>query len=373
MKLAVISHTAHYKDNTGTFVGWGPTINELNHLAPHFEKIYHVAPLHNESVPSSSLPYTQSNIVFVPLQPSGGKRFKDKLNIIWQLPTTLKIIAATLKKVDAFQLRTPTGIGVYLIPYLTLFSKKKGWYKYAGNWKQQNAPLGYALQRWMLIKQGRKVTINGKWPDQPKHCYTFENPCLMEVDRHEGSTVIEGKSYLPPYTFCFVGRLEDAKGVQRILDAIKGLKDTTFIKEIHFIGDGPRASIYQQQAKDLGLIAHFHGFLERTEVFNLYRDSQFLLLPSDSEGFPKVVAEGMNFGCIPIVSDVSSVGHYVNSTNGYLIHPVSAKALRDIFKGLIEVSSDSLKEKAVRGYEVAADFTFAQYNERIMNQIIASK
>jgi len=370
MKLVVISHTRHYKDKAGTLVGWGPTISELNHLAPHFEKIYHVAPFHNETAPSSSLPYSQSNIFLVPIQSSGGRRIKDKINIIWQLPATLRIIADTLNKVDAFQLRTPTGIGLYLIPYLTLFCRKPGWYKYAGNWKQQSAPLGYALQRWMLKKQSRKVTINGKWVDQLKHCYTFENPCLTEADRHQGSTVIGRKNYLPPYTFCFVGRLEDAKGVQRILDAIKGLKNTTFIKEVHFIGDGPKAHIYEEQAHDIGLVAHFHGFLKRTDVFEVYKNSQFLLLPSDSEGFPKVVAEGMNFGCIPIVSDVSSIGHYVNSTNGYLIQPVSTIALQEILKDLSVSSSITLKEKAMQGYETTINFTFTHYNNRIFKDIL---
>src|SRR5690606_41847313 len=72
--------------------------------------------------------------------------------------------------------------------YLTLFCHKKGWYKYAGNWNQKKPPLGYALQRWMLKHQKRKVTINGSWPKQPKHCITFENPCLTEKERDRKST-----------------------------------------------------------------------------------------------------------------------------------------------------------------------------------------
>jgi len=371
MKLAIISHTEHYQDLNGTIVGWGPTISELNHLAPHFETIYHIAFLHPATPPPSSLPYTANNIIFVPLKPSGGASIKDKIAIVTQMPACLKIIADTLKKVDVFQVRTPTGIGVYLIPYLTLFSKKKGWYKYAGNWKQENAPLGYALQRWFLKKQNRKVTINGAWPDQPEHCYTFENPCLTAAEREEGTTVIESKQYLAPHSFCFVGRLEDAKGVQRILSAIEGLEDPSFIKEVHFIGDGPKLPDYKKQAKRSTVPIYFHGFLKREAVFDIYKKSSFLLLPSTaSEGFPKVIAEGMNFGCIPIVSNVSSIGHYINKDNGYIVSPTISEKLKQVFKEIKETSPVALKLKAKNGYDTAATFTFAHYNKRIIHDIL---
>ena len=195
MKLAIISHTEHYKTEEGTIVGWGPTISEINDLASSFSKIYHVAFFYEGTPPPSALPYTAQNVTFVPLVPSGGKSWWSKLSILWTMPKTICTVSKTLKKVDCFQLRTPTGIGVYLIPWLTLFTKKKGWYKYAGNWNQKKPPLGYALQRTFLKNQSRVVTINGRWPNQPTHCLTFENPCLTNADRAIGMEVIKNKSY----------------------------------------------------------------------------------------------------------------------------------------------------------------------------------
>src|SRR5690606_6991269 len=160
-----------------------------------FKEIYHIAFLHTGAPPPSSLPYTSANIKFVPLTPVGGKGMGEKIKIILNLPKIISVVQKTLNRVDAFQLRTPTGMGVFLIPYLTLFCNKKGWYKYAGNWNQENPPLGYALQRSMLKAQKRKVTINGKWPNQPKHCLTFENPCLTLEEREEGRQVMEQKEF----------------------------------------------------------------------------------------------------------------------------------------------------------------------------------
>ena len=225
MKLAIISHTEHYRNEDGEIVGWGPTITEINHLLDRFEEIYHVAFFHEVTPPPSSIAYQSDRVKFVALPPSGGRSLREKFTVISNLPKTLSVVNNVLKKVDAFQFRAPVGIGVYLIPYLTYAVKKKGWFKYAGNWAQENPPLGYAIQRNLLKNQSRKVTINGNWPDQPNHCLTFENPCLTLKEREEGVKVIEQKKYAPKFTFCFVGRLEDAKGVQRIIDAFSAGKE----------------------------------------------------------------------------------------------------------------------------------------------------
>lgn len=371
MKLAIISHTEHYKQTDGTVVGWGPTVSELNHLAQDFEELYHIAFLHPEAAPPSSLPYTASNITFIPLKPVGGKGMVSKLKILLSIPGTIKTVRKALKNVDAFQLRTPTGIGVFLIPYFTLFSTKKGWYKYAGNWNQKNPPLGYALQRWMLKHQKRKVTINGSWPSQPGHCLTFENPCLTQAEREAGKQVAASKTFEPPFTFCFVGRLEDAKGVQRIMDAFGKLPSLKTVAAIHFVGNGKKRAHYEKECKKLKLPAVFHGFLEREKVFEIYRKSDFLLLPSTaSEGFPKVIAEAMNFGSIPIVSNVSGIGQYVDAQNGFIVKPCTATELKKLLQELERTTAEKLKIKAVEAHKVAKDFTFENYRYRIKTAII---
>ena len=294
-----------------------------------------------------------------------------KLKIIKYLPKTISVVRTTVKKADVFQLRTPTGMGVYLVPYLTWCSKKKGWYKYAGNWNQQNAPLGYRIQRWFLKNQSRKVTINGRWPNQPKHSVTFENPCLTIPERNEGILVIKSKNYTPPYTFCFVGRLDDAKGVQRIIDAFAMVKNTSMLDTIHFIGNGQKLDTYKKQCKEIGLNTVFHGFLPRTAVFEIYRASHFILLPSTaSEGFPKVIAEGMNFGCVPIVSNVSSIGQYINPSNGYVLETTNALCLKAVLQDINTTAPEIQEKKAMNGYATASKFTFNHYNTRILNDII---
>lgn len=346
-------------------------MSELDHLAEDFEEIYHLAFLHEGSAPPSSLPYTKQNIHFVALKPVGGKKIWQKLAILAHIPRILNSVRKILKGVDVFQMRTPTGMGVFLIPYLSLFSSKNGWYKYAGNWNQENPPWGYALQRWMLKRQRRKVTINGSWPQQPAHCLSFENPCLTEEERQEGLRITATKKFEPPFSFCFVGRLEDAKGVQRIIEAFGSLESLDGVDTIHFIGDGERMGFYQARAKKLGLPAVFHGFLPRGKVFDIYKKCHFFLLPSTaSEGFPKVIAEAMNFGCVPIVSNVSSIGQYINSSNGFILQMEKLEAMTSLLSEVISLDRQSLMDKALSAHHSVSDFTFEHYRYRIQNDIV---
>jgi len=374
LKLLIISHTEHYISNKGDLVGWGPTITEINHLSKVFDKIYHIGVLKEGNPPKSSKPYTNENIEFIPLHFTGGTSLLKKMNIIWNMPSTVFKVFKTLHKVDVFQLRTPTGIGVYLIPLLTLFSRKKGWYKYAGNWNQENPPLGYALQRWFLKNQKRKVTINGHWENQPKHCITFENPCLTRQNIIEGDEILNQKLFVPPYIYSFAGRLEEAKGVRRIIDALNSINDeyVTMIKEVHLIGDGNDRKSYEELAKKSKVNIIFHSFINTEELFEIFKKSHYFLLPSSaSEGFPKVISEALNFGCIPIISDVSALKHYFTDMNNALIvNPITSVELKLQIEKSINLTKEVKQNIQNKNQAMKEKFTYEYYIHRIKTEIL---
>ncbi|WP_242086037.1 glycosyltransferase [Aestuariivivens sediminis] len=374
MKLAIISHTEHYRSPEGTLVGWGPTVNEINHLLEIFDEIYHVAMFHDGPAPPSALPYRSDRIHVVFIPTVGGTGLWNKFKILWHAPKTLKIVTQVLKKVDVFQLRTPMGIGVYMIPYLSLFVKTEGWYKYAGNWNQKGAPLGYALQRRMLKWQSRKVTINGFWEHQPKHHLSFENPCLSDADIRLGARVRAEKDFGERLSFCFVGRLEREKGVERLIRALLSLHADarSRIGKVHLVGEGKELPYFKSLAQTGTVDFVFHGALAKEEVYKVYQQSQVFVLPtSASEGFPKVIAEAMNFGCIPVVSQLSSIGHYIKPhVHGLLIHPVSEAVLADLIKKLLYLSETERRSFLDEVAPMVQKFTFSHYHQRLGNDIL---
>lgn len=373
-KLVIISHTEHYKDHNGIVKGWGPTINEVSYLADYWEEVVHVACLHHKTMPPSSLSYTRQNISFVPIPPYGGKSIKDKLMILIKIPKIINQVIKSIKGASEVQLRLPTSMGLFLLPLFSFFIPRKFtfWVKYAGNWNQQNPPLSYRIQRWWLKKNIArcKVTINGFWDGQPAHCYSFENPCLTEEDIARGAEIAQNKSFEGSYIFSFVGRLEDAKGVSRIIEALKEIP-TEKIKEVHFVGNGNKTEQYIMQASFLGNKVFFHGFLGKKGVHTILSKSHFFLLPSDSEGFPKVIAEAACYGVIPITSDVGSIAHYINQSNGFVWQINGDMTFEEVFSEAINSSSTQLKEKSIRITNVAKLFTFENYKNKLERRVFS--
>ncbi|SOC78550.1 Glycosyl transferases group 1 [Salinimicrobium sediminis] len=365
MTLAIISHTAHYRTSDGRIVGWGPTVAEIDHLSLIFKKIYHVAFLHDENAPRSAVPYQSNKVEFVPLPPSGGNSLKEKWTVLSQLRKTIGIVSGVLKKSDIFQFRAPTGIGIYLIPYLTMKYKKKGWFKYAGNWQQKNPPFGYALQRWMLKQQSRKVTVNGSWPDQAENIVPFENPCLTQQNRELGKSIIEQKTITEGANICFVGSLTEKKGFDIFMSALVDLR--LKFNQVHIVGDGQLKEKYEQMIP--GIV--FHGFQPREKVHVILSKCHFIVLPSLSEGFPKVIAEGMNYGCVPIVSDVSCIGQIIkDGENGFLIMPITKERLFSILKKSFLLKNEDYREIVKRNYMLSYQFTFNSFLNEVQEKIL---
>jgi len=371
--LTIISHTEHYKTPDGTIVGLGSTVTEINHLLEVFDEISHVAMLHNAPAPPSALPYISDKITFIPLPAVGGPKLADKLAVVFKAPEILAIIKKAISKTDYFQFRAPTGIGVFVIPYLVLFCSKKGWFKYAGNWKQKNAPVAYSFQRWLLKNQKRKVTINGKWKNQPSHCLTFENPCLTASELLEGRKGIENKSLeKTAISFCFVGRLEEEKGIGLLIEALSGLNpnEKSKLDTIHIVGDGVTIDDYKAQAKRSNLKFIFHGVLSRKQVHDIYKQSHAIILPSASEGFPKVITEAMNYGCLPVVSNVSSIGNYIkDGHNGFLLNTIAIESILKAIRNILELTEVVYKSLIQNQSNELYIFTYAYYNKRISNDL----
>lgn len=373
-RLAIISHTEHYKNLDGEIVGFGSTVTEINHLLEVFDEIIHVAMLHSEPAPASALSYISNKITFIPIPNVGGPQLKDKFSILWQAPIIISRVKKAIQQADYFQFRAPTSIGVYVIPYLILFNSKNGWFKYAGNWNQKKAPLAYSFQRWLLKRQKRVVTINGKWPDQPNQCLTFENPCLTEEEVEKGQSIMGSKCLKGLISFCFVGRLEEEKGLDLLINVFKELTNYEKIKidTIHIVGNGKSMNNYKKMVENIAINFVFHGFLSRIEVQKIYSVSHGIILPSVSEGFPKVIAEAMNFGCLPIVSNISSIGHYVkDKINGLLLDSINNECLLEEIRVLLSMSNSDYSKMIMLQKKELEKFTFKYYNNRILKEIIS--
>ena len=122
------------------------------------------------------------------------------------------------------------------------------------------------------------------------------------------------------------------------------------------------------------MTTYFYGFLKKDDIVAIYTKCEFIVLPSRSEGFPKVIGEAMNFGCIPIVSDVSCISQYIqNSVNGFLTKPITSKEIIKNIQLAIKLNGNEKEKIKKYNYELAEKFTYEYYNHRIKNEIFEIK
>ncbi|VXC31776.1 Glycosyltransferase involved in cell wall bisynthesis [Flavobacterium sp. 9AF] len=368
-KLIVVSDTAMLK-NSKENLAFGPVVDELEFIESLFDKIiwigYHFPEKENDK---SMKIIKKSKIKLVMLPQIGGKSILSKLNIILRYPVLFFVILRYVFFAPVIHTRGPSHPAFIAIVISFFIRKKIWWHKFAGSWDESTLPFFYVFQKRILQKYKHvNVTINGFWNDQPEHCFSFENPSLNEIDIRRGEEIFKNKTYTEPFVFCFVGRVDEAKGMHQVISVLKGIS-TDKIEVVHIVGDGPKIGMYKEALRFLGSKVVFHGFLEKNEVHSIYEVSHFLLLPSASEGFPKVVAEAACYGVIPIVSNVGSISHYINDKNGFLWN-IGNENYDMVFLKAISENEILLKERATILLPLAKKFTFTEYFKKLKNTIL---
>lgn len=91
--------------------------------------------------------------------------------------------------------------------------------------------------------------------------------------------------------------------------------------KLTIVGDGPERSNLEQISNNIGLKrVSFVGFQNPNEY---YKRAAVLMLTSEYEGFPLVIAECMSFGVVPIVYGSYSAVYDIieNGKNGAIVEP----------------------------------------------------
>lgn len=145
----------------------------------------------------------------------------------------------------------------------------------------------------------------------------------------------------------YVGRLDFVqKRVYRVIDTWNYLEERFPDWHLTIVGDGEDRQNLEDHVKCLGLKrVSFEGFQKPVEY---YKRASILLLTSDFEGFPLVLAECMSFGVIPVVyNSYSAVGDIIDDgKDGFVIpyHKDGYKA--DEAAGMVaQVMSDDVKRE----------------------------
>ncbi len=360
MKLVVIS-SAPIVQKEGENYLYAPYEKEMQLWAKHANSIQFCCPIWKEDKKLLIAPISFETTPTIELKEFDITSFSNMLRAIPNAFVDLIRIFEAMKKADHIHLRCPGNMALLAAVVQIFFPKKVKTAKYAGNWDPKaRQPFTYKLQRWILsntiLTKNIQVLVYGDWENQTKNIKPFftatyseseiqnlefriqnklslqsesittesdfDFPQSDKKDNNSLSLRAESRTNENQFKFLFIGTLSPGKQPLYAIQLVEALYRQGKKVRIDLYGEGvlrKELELYITQ-NNLESIISLKGNHSKETVLKAYQSSHFLILPSKSEGWPKVVAEAMFWGCVPIASPVSCVSYMMgNGSRGIIL------------------------------------------------------
>jgi len=165
-----------------------------------------------------------------------------------------------------------------------------------------------------------------------------------------------------------IARLVPVKGISYLIRAIADLKDASLV----IIGDGPHRERLELLSRRLELCdrVFFNGWVsDRSEIWNHLNQATVFVLPSLSEGRPRVLVEAMACGLPVVATDVGGVPEIVvDGVNGLLVPPRDPRALAKAIEYVLD-DVDFQKRTSTENMKTAAEYSPPIIGSRICDYL----
>jgi glycosyltransferase involved in cell wall biosynthesis len=135
----------------------------------------------------------------------------------------------------------------------------------------------------------------------------------------------------------FVGRVSPLKGGGHVLPLFEALRRRLPEVRLLVVGDTSAMPDVPRQAREEGLDnVVFLGAIPNRDLAPYYRAADVFVLPSESEGFPRVLLEAMQHGLAPVAFDVGGVKDVLDrSQHEFVVARRDVEAMADCVSRLL--------------------------------------
>lgn len=350
----------------GKQYSYAPYVKEMDLWFSHVDEVTIVSPT-SYGKKLLKAPFSRKDIDVISIPSISFESVSKIVQSIVAIPVILLRLWKTMRQADHIHLRCPATITLLAAIVQILFPFKKKTVKYAGNWSPKaRQPFSYKLQKWIVsntfLTKNMSVLVYGDWPNQTKNIAPF----FTATYRKDQIPQRISRVFTTPYRIMFVGSLSIGKRPLYVLEWIKKCREQNLNVYIDFYGDGDErplleAFIETHQLQDVVVV---HGNQSTEVIEKAYKEAQFLILPSKSEGWPKVIAEAMFWGVIPLVTPISCVPWMLGEgTRGILLTVDIDTDVSAFAKALKEPKS--LEEMSVKGQKWSHQYTLDSFETSI--------
>ncbi|WP_433833633.1 glycosyltransferase [Flavobacterium anhuiense] len=317
MKFVIITHVVHVKKN-GKYFGYSPYIREMNIWEKYIDELIVVAPLTSRELTEIDDSYKNKNIDFKQIPAFNITSLLNVLSLTFKLPIIFWKIFWAMKKADHIHLRCPGNVGLIGCIVQMLFPNKIKTAKYAGNWDPKSKqPITYRMQKWILnntfLTRNMKVLVYGDWKEISHNIQPFFTASYYEKEKSPLKILDLNETI----KFIFVGTLSSGKNPLYAVKLIEDLIKKGYKVSLQLYGEGQERNALEEYifTNKLANYVTLKGNQNRKIITNAYENSHFIVLPSKSEGWPKAIAEGMFWGCVPVATNISCVSDMLDYGN----------------------------------------------------------
>lgn len=309
MKLVIVTHVPHIIVKNKYFA-YAPYVREMNIWAEHVGELIIVSPVIQTENTPIDISYNLDKIKFYKIEMISLLGLKEVINAVLKSPKISWQIFKAMRQADHIHLRCPGNIGLLGCLVQILFPSKPKTAKYAGNWDPKSKqPWSYRLQKWILsntfLTRNMQVLVYGEWEGSTKNVKPFFTATYAESDK----VPLKSLDLKGVIRFVFVGTLSQGKNPLYAIQLVAALYKKGYNVRLDFYGEGIERKTLEHyiESKRLEEFIQLKGNQNQETIKKAYQNSHFVLLPSKSEGWPKAIAEGMFWGCVPIATPVSCV------------------------------------------------------------------
>ena len=310
-----------------------------------------------------------------------------ELDFVLALPAIISRISRAVREVDIVQARMPDYTGV-IAAFCADRAAVPCFAQVIADWRAEGRSMSWS-RKWglgTLLKihyylytkfeeaacRGRLSFVQGKTAFDRINDGSNTKLTVSTAHKDKDIRTAHPRFFETPWTILTVARLVSIKNQQILLHSLRELRISGRNFHLQLVGSGPQEVALKRLSIELGIAKHVNfvgGVQHGKELWEFFDQADVFVLPSLSEGTPKVVLEAMARGLPVIATEVGGIPSVVqHMQNGLLIPPADKSALEST---LIQIADDTaLRESLVRGgTETSRQHTIECESERAIRMI----